>query len=58
MTIQVSKGRMGQVGEIRFSKPPYNYACPELLGSIAEPNVKKRLRPSDVSECPMASKNT
>ena len=36
MTIQVSTSRAGHVGEIRFSNPPYNYACPELLESIAD----------------------
>jgi enoyl-CoA hydratase/carnithine racemase len=36
MTIQVSTTCVGHIGEIRFSKPPYNYACPELLGSIAD----------------------
>lgn len=26
----------GPIGEIRFSKPPFNYACPELLSRIAD----------------------
>jgi enoyl-CoA hydratase/carnithine racemase len=36
MTIEVSTSSVGHVGEIRFFKPPFNYACPELLGRIAD----------------------
>lgn len=36
MTIELSTGRNDHVGEIRFSKPPFNYACPDLLGKIAD----------------------
>jgi enoyl-CoA hydratase/carnithine racemase len=36
MTIEVHSSVNGHVGEIRFSKPPYNYACPELLRQIAD----------------------
>ncbi|VWX54464.1 enoyl-CoA hydratase/isomerase family protein [Novosphingobium sp. 9U] len=35
MTIDVSTQVHGAVGEIRFSKPPLNYACPALLREIA-----------------------
>lgn len=36
MTIEVTSHVAGNIGEIRFAKPPYNYACPELLRQIAD----------------------
>jgi len=36
MSIEVTVGIEGAVGEIRFSKPPHNYACPDLLREIAD----------------------
>lgn len=36
MSISVSLTRSGHVAEIRFAKPPFNYACPELLRQIAD----------------------
>lgn len=36
MSISVSLARSGHVAEIRFAKPPFNYACPELLRQIAD----------------------
>ena len=36
MTITVSLARHGHVAEIRFAKPPHNYACPQLLRQIAD----------------------
>lgn len=36
MAIEVSTQVHGAVGEIRFAKPPFNYACPELLRRIAD----------------------
>ncbi len=36
MTIEVTATVQGHVGEIRFAKPPYNYACPDLLRRIAD----------------------
>jgi enoyl-CoA hydratase/carnithine racemase len=36
MSITVSSSKHGAVGEIRFSKPPFNYACAALLGQIAD----------------------
>lgn len=36
MTISVTTSFTGQVAEIRFARPPYNYASPRLLGKIAD----------------------
>lgn len=36
MTLSVSASIQGHVGEIRFAKPPFNYACPDLLRQIAD----------------------
>ncbi len=36
MAIEISSSINGNIGEIRFSKPPFNYACPELLREIAD----------------------
>jgi len=36
MSIEVTTGVNGAIGEIRFAKPPFNYACPELLRQIAD----------------------
>jgi enoyl-CoA hydratase/carnithine racemase len=36
MVIAIETQVQGNVGEIRFAKPPYNYACPELLRRIAD----------------------
>lgn len=36
MSIEISTAKTGNVGEIRFAKPPFNYACPELLRQIAD----------------------
>lgn len=36
MTISVTYGVEGHVAHIHFAKPPYNYACPQLLGQIAD----------------------
>jgi enoyl-CoA hydratase/carnithine racemase len=35
-TIDLNVERNGLIGEIRFSKPPFNYACAELLRIIAD----------------------
>ena len=34
--MQIETAQNGHVGEIRFSKPPFNYACPALLKAIAD----------------------
>lgn len=34
--IAVDVTREGHVAEVRFSKPPFNYACPQLLARIAD----------------------
>lgn len=34
--IAVDVTRKGHVAEVRFSKPPFNYACPRLLARIAD----------------------
>ena len=34
--ITVDSKRNGSHGEIRFARPPFNYACPELLSRIAD----------------------
>ncbi len=36
MNIKFATSRHGHVGEIRFAKPPHNYACPALLRGIAD----------------------
>jgi len=36
MAIEVVSTRNGAIGEIRFAKPPLNYACPQLLRQIAD----------------------
>ena len=36
MTITVTSSTHGHIGEIRFHKPPLNYACPDLLRRIAD----------------------
>lgn len=36
MTLQVTTQVDGAIGHIRFNKPPFNYACPELLRAIAD----------------------
>jgi enoyl-CoA hydratase/carnithine racemase len=36
MSIDVTANQNGNIGEIRFSKPPFNFACPELLRQIAD----------------------
>jgi len=36
MAISIDTHVHGPVGEIRFAKPPHNYACPELLRGIAD----------------------
>lgn len=36
MSIEVTAAANGFIGEIRFAKPPFNYACPELLRQIAD----------------------
>ncbi len=36
MTMTVTTSRHGNIGEIRFAMPPYNYASPELLRQIAD----------------------
>ena len=36
MSIEVVASANGLLGEIRFSKPPFNYACAELLRRIAD----------------------
>lgn len=36
MSISVTSTIRAHVGEIRFSKPPLNFACPELLRQIAD----------------------
>ena len=36
MTISVTTAINAHVGEIRFAKPPHNFACPELLRQIAD----------------------
>lgn len=36
MTMDVQSTQNGTIGEIRFAKPPFNYACPELLRRIAD----------------------
>lgn len=36
MAIAIDTLVHGPVGEIRFAKPPHNYACPELLRGIAD----------------------
>lgn len=36
MTLTVSSTRHGHVGEIRFARPPHNFASPELLRAIAD----------------------
>ncbi len=36
MSIEVTASQNGTIGEVRFAKPPYNYACPELLRRIAD----------------------
>ncbi|MBB4860108.1 enoyl-CoA hydratase/carnithine racemase [Novosphingobium chloroacetimidivorans] len=36
MAIEVSTHVHGAVAEVRFAKPPFNYACPELLRRIAD----------------------
>ena len=36
MTISVTTTRKGHVAEIRFARPPHNYASPELLRQIAD----------------------
>ena len=36
MTITVTSERKGHVAEIRFARPPHNYASPELLEQIAD----------------------
>jgi enoyl-CoA hydratase/carnithine racemase len=36
LSIAVTTSVTGHVGEIRFAKPPLNYACPELLRGIAD----------------------
>lgn len=36
MSIQVETHVTGHVGEVRFAKPPHNYACPDLLRAIAD----------------------
>lgn len=36
MTIEVTATKTSHIGEIRFAKPPFNYACPELLRQIAD----------------------
>lgn len=36
MGIEIETTVAANVGEIRFSKPPFNYACPELLRGIAD----------------------
>ncbi len=36
MTIEITSSTTGNIGEIRFAKPPFNYACPNLLREIAD----------------------
>lgn len=36
MSISVTTAIHGHVAEIRFAKPPFNYACPQLLAKIAD----------------------
>jgi enoyl-CoA hydratase/carnithine racemase len=36
MAIEITSEIQGHIGEIRFAKPPYNYACPDLLRGIAD----------------------
>ena len=36
MSIEVTTHVNGHIGEIRFTKPPFNYACAELLRQIAD----------------------
>lgn len=36
MSIDVITSVSGHIGEIQYSKPPLNYACPELLSRIAD----------------------
>ena len=36
MSIEVTAHANGALGEIRFAKPPFNYACPDLLRQIAD----------------------
>lgn len=36
MAITIDTQVSGAVGEIRFAKPPHNYACPDLLSRIAD----------------------
>jgi enoyl-CoA hydratase/carnithine racemase len=36
MSVEIVSSQNGATGEIRFSKPPHNYACPELLRKIAD----------------------
>ncbi|HQS70660.1 MAG TPA: enoyl-CoA hydratase/isomerase family protein [Novosphingobium sp.] len=36
MTITLHTETRGNIGHIRFGKPPFNYACPELLRQIAD----------------------
>jgi enoyl-CoA hydratase/carnithine racemase len=36
MSIEITAGRNGAIGHIRFAKPPLNYACPQLLRQIAD----------------------
>ncbi|MET1754816.1 enoyl-CoA hydratase/isomerase family protein [Novosphingobium sp. RD2P27] len=36
MSIEVSASVQNNIGEIRFAKPPHNFACPELLCRIAD----------------------
>lgn len=36
MTITLHTETRGNIGHIRFGKPPFNYACPQLLRQIAD----------------------
>ncbi|MEW9856954.1 enoyl-CoA hydratase/isomerase family protein [Novosphingobium sp. M1R2S20] len=36
MTIDLQVSIDGEIGEVRFAKPPHNFACPELLRGIAD----------------------
>lgn len=36
MAIEIETRVHGNVGEIRFAKPPHNFACPQLLREIAD----------------------
>jgi enoyl-CoA hydratase/carnithine racemase len=36
MTIEIAANRYDAIGHIQFAKPPFNYACPELLRQIAD----------------------